>query len=162
MAYQKLQAGMALVVIPSNNINIPSPSDAILSTTGAITLTNTLAGTGTTFEDGSIKVGDIIYHEGGAGQALRITAIVSGISLTVDDGAGGAVLNSAGGYTIYKDRNQACVLYVGVAGVLEVVMSNGQFASRVEFQAAANGYHPIQVKRVCSGRTTATDIIALW
>ena len=164
MAYQKLQAGVALAVIPADFINIPCPSDFISTEVGAITGTDTLTGSvAATFDDGSLKVGDIIYHQG-TPQAVRIAAIVSNTVLTVDDGNGGAVTNAgSAAFDIFKDRNQACVLYVGVAGNLAIRMSNATNRDfDIIFTAAANGYHPIQVKRVRTAGTTATDIVALW
>ena len=164
MAYQKLQAGTAIAVIPADFINVPCPSDFISTETGAITLTNTLTGSvAATFDDGSLKVGDIIYHHV-TPQAVRIVDIVSNTVLTVDDGNGGAVTNAiSAAFEIFKDRNQACVLYVGVAGNLSVRMSNATNRDfDMLFTAAANGYHPIQVKRVRAGGTTATNILALW
>ncbi len=167
MAYQKLQAGTAIAVIPANNINIPNPSSEILrgrlatTTQAVITGTDTFTAANTTFEDGSVKVGDIIYYHGGTGEAMRITAIVSDLILTVDDGAGGAVANSAAAdWELFKDTNTACVLYVGTAGDLEVNMCNN--GSTVLFTAALNGYHPIQVNRVRAANTTAANIVALW
>ena len=164
MAYQKLQAGVALAVIPSDNINVPCPSDFISKEVGAITGTNTLTGSAAaTFEDGSLKVGDIIYHLG-TPEAVRIVAIVSDTVLTVDNGAGGAVTNAvSASFNIFKDRNPGCVLYVGVAGNLAVRMSNATNRDfDITLRAAQIGYHPIQVKRVKASGTTATDIIALW
>jgi hypothetical protein len=167
MAYQKLQAGTAIAVIPANNINIPNPSSEILrgrlatTTQAVITLTNTFTATGTTFDDGSVKVGDIIYYHGVIPEAIRITAIVSDLILTVDDGAGGGVANNiAADWELFKDTNTACVLYVGGAGDLEVNMCNN--GSTVLFTSALNGYHPIQVNRVLATGTAATNIIALW
>ena len=168
MAYQKLQAGTAIAVIPADNINIPNPSSEILrgrlatTTQATIAGTNTFTAANTTFQDGSVKVGDIIYYHGGTGQAMRITAIVSDTVLTVDDGAGGAVANSAvnSDWEIFKDTNTACVLYVGVAGDLEVNMCNN--GATILFTSALNGYHPIQVNRVRAANTTATNIVALW
>ena len=172
MAYQKLQSGVALSVIPSDHINIPNPSGLLDRNSGAITGaavgSRNLEGSGSsTFTDGSLKIGDIVYHEGAGGtprQALRIIAIVDATNLTVDNGNGAAPTNSTSAdFRIYKDRREACVLYVGGTGNLSVRMAGGNNRdSDVLFNAVAVGYHPIQVCQVRVTGTTATDIVALW
>ena len=166
MAYQKLQAGTALEVVPSDHINIVSPSDFVGSgtctTTGGDTLTATASDV--LFDNIGVKVGDIIHFDtAGTIEAMRIVNIVSTTVLTVDNGSGGAVTNAASkGFDVYKDNNQACVLYVGTTGNLAVKMAGDTSREEVRFKAAAVGYHPLQVIRVKATGTTATDIIALW
>ena len=158
MAYQKLQVSVALRVIPSDYINIPNPSEVNASgqTTSNVGLTDGTA----TFTDGSIQVGNIVYDIRNSVVA-KVTGITSDTVLTLDDGNGVAVNLAAGAdYVIYKDTNKACVLYVGVSGDLDVKMAND--GNQVIFTAAPQGYQPIQVNRVLSTDTTATDIIALW
>lgn len=162
MAYQKLQVSSALAVIPSDFINIPNPSDSSISgtTDGTTGLTDSTA----TFTDGSVKIGDIVYATAGAVTPYtvigRVTAIAATV-LTLDNGNGVAVnLATSSSYIVYKDTNNAAVLYVGVAGDLVVEMANSGL--QATFTAAANGYHPIQVKKVLETDTTATNIVALW
>lgn len=158
MAYQKLQVSVALRVIPSDYINIPNPSEVNASgqTDGSTGLTDGTA----TFTDGSIQVGNIVYDIRNSVVA-RVTGIVNDNELSLDDGNGVAVnLAAFADYVIYKDTNKACVLYVGVSGDLNVKMAND--GNQVIFTAAPQGYQPIQVNRVLSSNTTATDIIALW
>jgi len=158
MAYQKLQVSVALRVFPSDYINIPNPSEVNASgvTTSNVGLTDGIA----TFTDGSIQVGNIVYDTRNSVVA-RVTGIVNDNVLSLDDGNGVVVNIGAGAeYVIYKDTNKACVLYVGVSGDLDVKMAND--GNQVIFTAAPQGYQPIQVNRVLSSNTTATDIIALW
>jgi hypothetical protein len=157
MAYQKLQAGTALLVIPANNINIPNASNRVA--TGTTSGTTGLTDAAATFDDFSISIGDIVYDTSNS-VAARVTAIAATV-LTLDDGNGVVVnLATAAAYAIYKDTNTACVLYVGGAGNLTVNMCNN--GSTVLFTSALNGYHPIQVNRVLATGTAATNIIALW
>jgi hypothetical protein len=160
MAYQKLQVSSALAVIPSDFINIPNPSDSSISgtTDGTTGLTDTSA----TFTDGSVKIGDIVYDTSNS-VVGRVTAIAATV-LTLDNGNGVAVnLATGASYVVYKDTNNAAVLYVGVAGDLVVEMANsGLQPTQATFTAAANGYHPIQVKKVLATGTAATNIVALW
>jgi hypothetical protein len=160
MAYQKLQVSSALAVIPSDFINIPNPSDSSISgtTDGTTGLTDTSA----TFTDGSVKIGDIVYDTSNS-VVGRVTAIAATV-LTLDNGNGVAVnLATGASYVVYKDTNNAAVLYVGVAGDLAVEMANsGLQPTQATFTAAANGYHPIQVNKVLATGTAATNIVALW
>ena len=157
MAYQKLQAGTAIAVIPADNINIPNASNRVA--TGTTDGTTGLTNTGATFDDFSVSIGDIVYDTSNS-VAARVTAIAPTV-LTLDDGNGVAVnLATGADYSIYKDTNTACVLYVGVAGNLNVDMCNN--GATILFTSALNGYHPIQVNRVRATGTTATNIVALW
>lgn len=51
-------------------------------------------------------------------------------------------------------------LYVGVTGDLTVLMDGDTVA--VLFKAAPVGYHPLQVTKVLSTGTAATNIVALY
>jgi len=53
-----------------------------------------------------------------------------------------------------------CVLYVGTGGILRVLTASGD---DVTLQNVPNGtFIPIQVIRVFSSTTTASNIVALW
>lgn len=59
-----------------------------------------------------------------------------------------------------EQRNNGCVLYVGGTGDIRVLTAGGD---DVKFAAIATGtFMPVQVLRVYSTGTTATNIIALW
>lgn len=58
------------------------------------------------------------------------------------------------------DSNSACVLYVGTGGDIKVKSAGGD---DVTFTNIPNGtFMPMQVVRVFSTGTTASDILALW
>lgn len=61
----------------------------------------------------------------------------------------------------YKTQvNRGAVLYVGTGGDLRVLTYSGD---DVVFKNVANGsFLPVQVVKVFSTNTTASDIIALW
>jgi hypothetical protein len=88
MAYQKLQAGRAAVVTPSNTVNIPNVAS--------------------------------------------------------QDGSG----------------NNGCVLYVGTKGNIKVMTVGGDEVTFTNIQDGS--FIPVQVLRVFSTGTTASNIIALW
>ena len=88
MAYQKLQAGRAAIVVPSNTVNIPNVAS--------------------------------------------------------QDGSG----------------NNGCVLYVGTKGNIKVMTVGGD---EVVFTNIQDGsFIPVQVLKVFSTGTTASNIVALW
>lgn len=59
-----------------------------------------------------------------------------------------------------EQRNNGCVLYVGGTGDINVLTAGG---NQVIFKGIAAGtFMPVQVLRVYSIATTATNIIALW
>ena len=157
MAYQKLQAGRALAVIPSDTVDIPNI--AAVTTTGTSTSEATLK---LIDDDGDfivkeVKVNDIVY----AGTvAAIVTAIDNATTLSVS-----VAVPISTAYTIYsqKDNPQnGCVLYVGGAGNLSVTTVGGD---TVQFTGLAAGqFIPVQVLRVnlTVGTPAASSIIALW
>ena len=59
-----------------------------------------------------------------------------------------------------EQRNNGCVLYVGVTGDVRVLTAGG---NDVVFKSVAGGtFMPVQVLRVFNINTTATNILALW
>ena len=59
-----------------------------------------------------------------------------------------------------EQRNNGCVLYVGGTGDIRVLTAGG---NDVKFASIATGtFMPVQVLRVYSTGTTATNIVALW
>ena len=85
MAYQKLQVSDGLAVIPSDTINIPDPTTAIVldaTTTGAtigtadFSVAGTLTDVGTKFTEAGIKAGAIIYNTQTAGGSGTTDAVL--------------------------------------------------------------------------------------
>ena len=158
MAYQKLQAGRALAVIPSNTINIPNV--AAVSATGVTTAgtANKLTDDDASFLDKRVSIGDIIY----AGTvAATVTAIDSATVLSTSVG-----IPTGTAYTIYSQANNpqnGCVLYCGGEGTISVVTTGGD---TVEFVGVPAGlFIPVQVLRVNANVVTGTiasNIVALW
>jgi hypothetical protein len=161
MAYQKLQVSSAVAVIPSDYINIPNVAASFTSQTTGSYATG-LEDTNANFTDpaNQVQIGDIVYETTSLSIIGRVISIDSATELSLDDGNGTTVtIGATRNYAIYKNSSNGCVLYVGVAGDVKVEMANGTI---VTFTAAANGYHPIQVKKVFATDTAATNIVALW
>ena len=158
MAYQKLQAGRALAVIPSTTINIPNV--AAVSATGVTTAgtANKLTDGDASFLDKRVSIGDIVY----AGTvAATVTAIDSATVLSTS-----VSITTGTTYTIYSQANNpqnGCVLYCGGEGTISVLTAGGD---TVEFVGVPAGlFIPVQVLRVNAAVVTgtiATNIVALW
>lgn len=166
MPAQKLQPSRALVVIPSNNANIPTPNLlASGTTTSAVTtqLIDTAANFIVTTSTGvqyKVNVGDIIYF---AGTAVTIAKVINATTLLLNTTVS---LGSGAVYSIYQEgpqtglNNQGCVLYVGTGGNIKVTTSGNDIVTFVNVQDGT--FFPINVIKVFETGTTATNIIALW
>jgi hypothetical protein len=160
MAYQKLQAGLAVDVIPSDTINIPVPNVTIQGTSNPLpSPTNKLSAPSFDFVAANVKVGDTVYNTTTTGIA-KVVQVEDANTLVLT-----AHIFNAGAqaFTIYSSAdypNQGCVLYVGGAGDLAVVTSSGSEVTLVG--VVAGSFIPVQVLRVESTNTTATNIVALW
>jgi hypothetical protein len=64
-------------------------------------------------------------------------------------------------YTLYaQNTKEACVLYIGTGGNLRVLTASGQ---DVVFANTVGGtFLPVQVLKVFSTGTAASDLVALW
>jgi len=157
MAYQKLQVERALEVIPSDTINIPNVSGAVLSGT-----TSQSAPVATQLVDATKDftliqglVGSIVYV--GTGVAT-VASVTDATTLTLS--AGVANTGATEAYTIYADANQGCVLYTGAGGNIKVLTAGND---EVTFTGTAVGaFIPVQVKRVFATPAPPAGIIALW
>ena len=160
MAYQKLQAGLAVDVIPSDTINIPVPNVTISGTSKSTpSPTNKLESTTSDFIEANVKAGDTVYNTTAGTIAKVLDVEAAGLLLLT------ANIFNAGSqaFTIYSSTdhpNQGCVLYVGGAGDLAVVTSSGSEVTLVG--VLAGSFIPVQVLRVEATNTTATNIVALW
>ncbi len=157
MAYQKLQVGTGIAVIPSNTIDIPAVSGpAVDSTMTSIPpTTSTIVDDTQDFTAIVGLVGSTVIV--GTGIA-RVASVGGPTQITLDDTIAGA---AAVPYQIYVGAtNPGCVLYTGTGGNIRVLTSSGAdltFAGTV-----AGTFLPVQVKRVFATGTAATNILALW
>lgn len=157
MAYQKLQVERALEVIPSDTINIPNVSGAVLSgtTTEAAPAANQLVDGDKEFTLIKGLIGSIVYLTGGV---ATVTGIINDTTLALS--AGVADTGATEAYTIYSDANQGCVLYTGAGGDIKVLTAGND---EVTFTGTAAGaFIPVQVKRVFATPAPPEGIIALW
>lgn len=157
MADQKLQLSRAIAVVPSDTIDIPQAGRSVSNgtTTSLGSGANDLIDSAATFTDGSVSVGDIVHDETN-GVIDTISAIVDDNNLTLTSGT--AIANTAS-YKIYDKSTTDCAWYVGVSGDVQVLTTGND---TVLLKAVPVGWQPINIKRVDSTNTTATDIVAGW
>lgn len=157
MAYQKLQVGTGIAVVPSDTIDIPAVSGPVVDSTMTQVPPTTSLLVDSTQDFTAIQglVGSTVVI---GSSVARVSSVNNATTITLDAAIAGT---SAVGYKIYvKDSNPGCVLYVGGAGNVRVLTSSGADLTFVGI--AAGTFMPVQVKRVYATDTTATDIVALW
>ena len=153
MAYQKLQVGLGVNVIPSDTINIPNVAGPTESGSATSTSANNLVDTAATFTNN--LVGYIVYNTTD-NTVATVNSITDANTLVLSAN----IMASGENYTLYADDNAGCVLYVGGAGDLRVLTSSG---SDITFTGVlAGSFIPVQVKRVFATSNTASSILALW
>jgi hypothetical protein len=157
MAYQKLQVGTGIPVIPNDFIDIPAVSGPTVDSTMSQVPPNT-----STIVDATQDFTTIVGLVGstvivGTGIA-RVASVVSAASIALDTAIAGT---TAVPYKIYVGAtNPGCVLYTGSGGDIRVLTSSG---ADLTFDGTVAGtFLPVQVKRVFATGTAATNILALW
>tara|TARA_B100001093_G_scaffold383117_1_gene368695 strand:- start:89 stop:592 length:504 start_codon:yes stop_codon:yes gene_type:complete len=167
MAYQKLQAGKAWSVYPSDNTVIPNigkggPTGS--TTTGSTTQLIDANRTGDNpdnmatlkFTLAGIKPGMVIVNTTD-GTQTTVLSVVDDTTLNV---ANNIFSVSGKAYAIYGGTQEGAVLYIGGAGNLKVTTVAGD---DVTFNGLQEGtFFPVNVIKVFSTGTSATNIIALW
>ena len=152
MAYQKLQVGTGVAVIPSDTVDIPNVGGPSQSGTADGTTANKLVDSTASFT--SNLQGYVVYNT-----TDNTAAYVTGVDSATELSLSADIMASGENYVLYADANPGCVLYVGNTGNLRVLTSSGADLTFVGIPAGS--FVPVQVKRVFATDTTATDIIAL-
>jgi len=161
MAYQKLQVGLAAVVIKSDTIDIPLESSQQLSGTTTATTADKLVNGGETFTSyQNLIVGATVVNTTD-GTIATVTGIDSATVLSLSAN----IMATGEEYIIYlspkANASEGCVLYIPADGNLKVKTVSG---SEVTYTGVKGGtFLPVHVVRVFSTGTTVTgDIIANW
>lgn len=160
MSTTALQAKRAITVIPSDTIDIPLPGPYLSGLNANNANPNNLVGQGDFIASG-VSVGDIVYNNTSL-EIYTVLDVIDATTLEVCSLCSSFVgADDAFSYSIYSPgNNNGATLYVGGAGDLTVITMGGD---QVTFTAApAGAFLPIQVTRVLSTGTTATNILALW
>lgn len=154
--YQKLQVGTALNIVKSDNANIPIPAVVTLGT-GVAPVANQLEDATGQFVTLNVQTGDVVYNTT-TGTAATVVLVIDEENLTLNANIfSGATDN----YVIYtQNTKEASVLYIGTGGNLRVFTASGQ---DVTFANVLGGtFLPVQVLKVFSTGTSASNLVALW
>lgn len=161
MATQKLQPTRALTVIKSDNAVIPFVN-LIDSGINTSIVSSALVSSSSIFVTDNVKTGDIVYNITD-GTAATVVSVVSQTQIVLNADIFTATSKT---FEIYQQSaqtgigNQGCVLYVGIGGNIKVTTSGNDIVTFVNIQDGT--FFPINVLKVFSEGTTATNIIALW
>ncbi len=157
MAYQKLQAGNAADVYTSDTedtINLRAVVESGTCTTG--TTGTTVVDSTATFETNGVKRGDLVVNTTD-GVASRVLSVTNETTLEVITTG---LFASTEGYEVWSETDEPAVLYVGGNGNVRVQTVGGD---DVTFNGLTAGqFVPVQVKRVYTTSTSATNLVALW
>lgn len=172
MANAKIQVntGVAIEVIASNTIPIPSPDMTPVSGETTATTADKLVDSGKDFTANGVQVGDIVYNTTDKTVAT-VTAIDSATTLSLSAN----IMAASELYTIYltgTDRPKSaegCILYVG-SNDLNATVANIKVKTihgdDVTFSTFPVGnYLPVQVVQLyATGTTDISDnnCIAIW
>jgi len=145
-----------MIAIPNDTIDIPSIMNAAYpaSTASAVSL-NKLVDATQDFTTNGVFVGMIVQNHTEPVKAI-VTAIDSATTISLSANIFEAIGES---YSIYTDSTTNCVFYVGVSGDVAFVTSGGDTSIMT---AASVGWHPVNIKKILSTGTTATNLLAGW
>jgi hypothetical protein len=161
MSVFKTTFSRALRAHPSNNANIPFPNAIESGTSTSVVSTKLVDSTGL-FVTNNVKTGDIVHNDT-LETAATVVSVDSQTQLTLNADIFTA---TAQVFTVYAASpqttigNAGCFLYVGGTGNVSVVTIGNDIATF--FAVPAGTTLPIQVLKLRSTSTTATNIVALW
>ena len=167
MAYQRLQAGKAWEVLLSDNTVIPNigvGGATGTTTSGSATQLIDANRTGDDpdnmatlkFTKAGIKPGMIAVNTTD-GTQTTINRVVDDTTLDVENNI---FTSTSKAHAIYGGDQEGAVLYIGGAGNLKVTTVAGD---TVTFNALnAGSFFPVQVTKVFSTGSSASNIVALW
>lgn len=161
MSVFKSTFSRALRTHKSDNANIAYPSLIESGTNTTATALKLISSTATFITD-NVKTGDIVHNDTDETTATVVT-VDSETQLTLN-----ANIFTATGklYAVYQSSpqsglgNPGCFLYIGGAGDVSVVTIGGDTATF--FGVPVGTTLPIQVIKLRSTSTSATNVIALW
>jgi hypothetical protein len=156
MAYQKLQGSKVLSVIPSDNNVLPTGAIRLSGTNAGPVVANQLIAAAGTFSSQVIFPGDVVYNVTD-GSAATVINVVSDTALSLNADVFTATGKS---FFVYRPEKGGAVLYIGGDGNVSVETADG--SSAVFVGLIAGTFMPINVTKVKSTGTTATNIIAIW
>lgn len=161
MSLFKTTFSRALRAHKSDDANIPYPS-VIKSGTNTTATASKLIDSAGLFITNNVKTGDVVHNDTDE-TAATVVSVDSETQLTLNANIFTATAKI---YTIYNMSpqtsmgNPGCYLYCGGAGNISVVTIGNDIATF--FAVPAGTTLPIQVVKLRSTSTTATNVMALW
>ena len=154
--YQKLQVGTALNIVKSDDANIPFPNVVESGISGSVSV-NELEDVTGQFVTLKVQVGDVVVNNS-TNVSATVTRVLNETNVLIN---ANIFTVSGVSYTLYaQNTKEACVLYIGTGGNLRVLTASGQ---DVVFANTVGGtFLPVQVLKVFSTGTAASDLVALW
>lgn len=157
MSVFKNSFSVAASVIPADNVNIPFPNNVKIGVNSSIVV-DRLVDSSTDFVTSGIKVGDTVLCNDNGGYAYVIAVFPTYLQLSLD------IFTSSGyAYSIFQGENNGCYIYVGsieFGANLEVETIGGNVVTF--YGVKAGEIIPVQVRKVLTSLTTASQLIALW
>ena len=161
MSYQKLQVGLASIVVKSDTIDIPLESSQQLTGSATATTVGKLVNSGETFADyQNLIVGATVVNTTD-NTIATVTAVDSDTTLSLS----ADIMATGEDYKIFlspkANKSEGCILYIPTDGDVKVKTVSG---SEVVYAGLKGGtFIPVQVVRVFTTDTTVTgNIIANW
>jgi len=157
MPYQKLQTSNAAIAYTSDTEDTINVRQVIQSgSLNAGTTGTTIIDSTGTFVTSGVKRGDLVVNvtDGVASRVLSVTNETELEVLTT------GLFVSSDNYEIWQKTTEASVLYVGVGGDVKVRTAGGDDTTFIGVPSGS--FMPVQVSRVYTTGTSATNILALW
>jgi hypothetical protein len=155
--YQKLQVSTALNIVKSDNANIPFTA-VITTGTGVAPVANQLEDVTGAFVTKNVQTGDVVFNTV-TNLTATVVQVIDEDNLTLN---ANIFTGASDAYVIYSQNSpkEGCVLYIGTGGNLRVLTSS---SNDVTFYNVLGGtFLPVQVLKVFSTGTSASDLVALW
>ncbi len=179
MAYPKVNVntGLALEVIASDTILIPSPALPTLTGAATATTTNKLVDSNATFVTNKVQIGDIVYNTTD-NTVVTVTAVDSETTLTVSanlfaDAETYKVFLGGPVFSTNINSSSGCLLYVGTSddmtainmgyATIKVKTISGNDVTFKKFPIGQ--YLPVQVLQVFSTGTdsvSGVNCVSIW
>lgn len=162
MSVFKSQFSRAIRAHDSDNAVIANPSTFVVTGTNTTATAFKLISSSATFITNNIKTGDVVHNDT-LEEAATVVSVDSETQLTLNANIFTATAQI---YTVYAMSSQSgigntgCNLYVGGAGNVSVVTIGGDIATF--FAVPVGTVLPVQVVKLRTTSTTATNVMGLW
>jgi len=162
MSVFKSQFSRAIRAHDSDNAVIANPSTLVTTGTNTTATAFKLISSTATFITNNIQIGDVVHNDTDE-TAATVVSVDSETQLTLNANIFTATAKLYAVYAMSSQSglgNTGCCLYVGGAGNVSVVTVGGDTATF--FAVPAGTTLPIQVVKLRSTSTTATNVMGLW